>query len=216
MPAKLIEMEKARSLVLARAGSLGAEQVPLREANGRVLAEDLSGTEPVPAFDNSAMDGYAVRAADTVGASRESPVSMPIVAESRAGHPAGCTLAPGEAIAISTGAMVPEGADAIVRVEETSSDHGRVEVSVEAEPGRDLRRAGVFMPVMSFLALSIYSAPVALYPTYATVEPWGGGVVADQQAAAVVMWLVGNLLVVLAMLLVAVAWKHHDEALAED
>ena len=142
MPAKLIEIDDARRLVLERAAPLGGEEVRLREALNRVLAEDLSSSEPVPAFDNSAMDGYAVRASDTPGTSAERPATLRVVGESRAGRPAEIPLGDGEAIAISTGAMVPDGADAVVRVEDTGAADGRVEVSAEVEPGRDIRRAG--------------------------------------------------------------------------
>ncbi len=142
MPAKLIEIDDARRLVLERAAPLGGEEVRLREALNRVLAEDLSSSEPVPAFDNSAMDGYAVRASDTAGTSAERPATLRVVAESRAGRPAGDPVGDGEAIAISTGAMVPDGADAVVRVEDTAAADGRVEVSAEVEPGRNIRRAG--------------------------------------------------------------------------
>jgi len=139
---KLIEIEQARELVLARAGALGAEPVALGETLGRVLAEDVAAADPVPGFDNSAMDGFALRAADTAGADPAQPVRLALVGESRAGHPAGRGLGPGEAIAISTGAMVPEGADAVVRVEDTGGVGDPVEVRVEVEPGRDIRRAG--------------------------------------------------------------------------
>src|SRR5687768_12157941 len=111
-----LEIDVARELVLARAGTLGSERVAVREALGRVLAEDVTSADAVPGFDNSAMDGFAVRAADTLGADGD-PVRLAVVDESRAGHPAERSLGPGEAIAISTGAMVPEGADAVVRVE---------------------------------------------------------------------------------------------------
>jgi len=142
VPAKLIEVEEARRLVLERVRPLEAERVPLREALGRVLAEEVTSAEPVPGFDNSAMDGFAVRAADTAGAGEGAPVSLTIADESRAGRPAQASVGDGEAIAISTGAMVPAGADAVVRVEDTSARDGRVEVSVRVEPGRNVRRAG--------------------------------------------------------------------------
>jgi molybdopterin molybdotransferase len=140
---ELTEIEEARRLVLERVAPLPPEPVALDEAVGRVLAEDVTSAEPVPGFDNSAMDGYAVRAADTAGASGGGPMSLRIVDESRAGHPAGRALGRGEAIAISTGAMVPEGADAVVRVEDTdASRSGVVEVRAAVEPGRNVRRAG--------------------------------------------------------------------------
>ncbi len=138
----LIELEQARGVVLERVAPLGAEPVPLREALGRFLAEDVSAAEPVPAFDNSAMDGFAVRAEDTRGAQPDAPVALRVVGESRAGHPAGAALGPGEAIGISTGAVVPDGADAVVRVEVTRSEDGRVLIEEEVDAGRDVRRAG--------------------------------------------------------------------------
>ena len=122
----LIEIEAARELVLARCSALGHEAVPLRSAEGRVLAETAVSRVDVPGFDNSAMDGYALRAADTAGAGPGRESSLKVVDESRAGHPASSSLAAGEAIAISTGAMVPGGADAVIRVEDTERDEGSV------------------------------------------------------------------------------------------
>jgi molybdopterin molybdotransferase len=110
----LIELEDARTLVLEHAQRLAAEAVALRDARGRVLAQDIYAPEDVPAFDNSAMDGFAVRAADT-----ESGVRLRIIGESRAGLPANVGVGAGEACAISTGAAMPDGADAVVRVEDT-------------------------------------------------------------------------------------------------
>jgi molybdopterin molybdotransferase len=88
------------------------------------------------------MDGFAVRAADTAGVAPDSPLGLSVVDESRAGRPAARALGPGEAIAISTGAILPEGADAVVRVEDTAPAGARVEVRAEIRPGRDVRRAG--------------------------------------------------------------------------
>ena len=142
MSSGLIEISEARERVLERCTPLGAEAVGLRHALGRVLAEDVSSGDDIPAFDNSAMDGFAVRAADTRGATSTAPAKLRVVDESRAGAPAASGLAEGEAIAISTGAMLPHGADAVVRVEDTLPRDGRVEVAVEVDPGRDVRRAG--------------------------------------------------------------------------
>ncbi len=96
----------------------------------------------VPGFDNSAMDGFAVRAADTADVRAGLGVRLAVVDESRAGRPASRRLAAGEAIRTSTGAMLPSGADAVVRVEDTSEREESVEILVAAEPGRDVRRAG--------------------------------------------------------------------------
>jgi len=135
-------LEDARRLVLERVSLLGAEAVPLPEALGRILADDVASIDPVPGFDNSSMDGFAVRAADTRGASPDSPATLLVVDESRAGHPATVALGEGEAIGISTGAVIPEGADSVVRIEATSSRDERVEIEAEVAPGNNLRRAG--------------------------------------------------------------------------
>src|SRR5262245_43551929 len=127
----LTPVEEARRLVVERCSRLGAEDVPVRESLGRVLAEEVRSPEGVPGFDNSAMDGFAVRAADTGGASAEAPVALRLSGESRAGAPAEAPLGAGEAMTISTGAMVPEGADAVIRVEDTASANGKVETTVE-------------------------------------------------------------------------------------
>jgi len=140
--ADLIELERARDIVLESAAALAVERVPLRDALGRHLATDVESAEPVPAFDNSAMDGFAVRAADTRGARSGAPASLAVVGESRAGLPASVAVGAGEAIGISTGAVLPAGADAVVRVEETRAEDSRVEVRIEVEPGHDIRRAG--------------------------------------------------------------------------
>lgn len=142
MADELIEIGAARRLVLARARPLGTVRLPLREALGSVLAEEIVAPEDVPACDNSAMDGYALRAADTAGAAAAAPVSLRVSGESRAGHPAATDLSEGGAIAISTGAVPPRGADAIVPVELTARRNGAVEVLAEAVPGAHIRRAG--------------------------------------------------------------------------
>jgi molybdopterin molybdotransferase len=141
MAGELTEIDEARRLVLERVVPLESEPVAVAEALGRVLAEWVTSADPVPGFDNSAMDGYAVRAADTTASGGE-PARLIVVGESRAGHPAGRPLAAGEAIAISTGAMLPAGADAVVRVEDTDAGAERVEIRVAVQPGRDIRRAG--------------------------------------------------------------------------
>src|SRR3954469_13107483 len=142
MDRTLVEIEDARRMVLDCVRPLDAEEVPLRNALGRVLAEEIVAREPVPGFDNSAMDGYAVRAADPQGAAERDPVVLRLTAESSAGHPASVPLGEGEAIAISTGAMVPEEADAVVRAEDAASHEGQVEIRTEVEPGRNIRRSG--------------------------------------------------------------------------
>ena len=114
----------------------------MADALGRFLAAPVTAVDDVPGFDNSAMDGYAVRAADTAGAAEASPREL-AHRQRVAGRPPRRPRAwPGEAIAISTGAMVPAGADAVVRVEDTSRDGDRVSIKAEVEEGRSIRRAG--------------------------------------------------------------------------
>lgn len=141
-PAELIELEEAQRLVLEQAAVLETGDVPLRGALGLRLAEDVISPEAVPSFDNSAMDGFAVRAEDTRGAGAGTPALLRVAGESRAGHPWAGTLRSGEAARISTGAAVPEGADAVVRVEETAARDGEVAIQAEVSPGCDIRRAG--------------------------------------------------------------------------
>jgi len=141
-PPSLLELEEARGRVLARVAPLDGEPVPLREALGRRLAENVASEEPVPAFDNSAMDGFVLRAEDTGAASPGAPARLRLVDESRAGAPAARALAAGEAMRISTGAAVPAGADAVLRVEEARLDDGHLLVEAAVAPRHDVRGAG--------------------------------------------------------------------------
>jgi molybdopterin molybdotransferase len=142
LPGSLTTPDEALRLVLERARPLGPERVALPDALGLVLAEEVSSADDVPPFDNSAMDGFAVRAADTAGAGPAAAVELAIVGESRAGAPAARGPGPGEAVPISTGAMMPPGADAVVRVEDTEERAGAVAILAEVAPGREIRRAG--------------------------------------------------------------------------
>jgi molybdopterin molybdotransferase len=114
-------------------------RVPLAEARGLYLAEDLIADRDYPPFDKSLMDGYAVRAADVAGG----PVELRVVGEVAAGQAAGRGLGAGEAIAIMTGAPIPPGADGVVPVEETGREGDRVRiVRAAANPGRFIHRRG--------------------------------------------------------------------------
>ena len=119
------------------------ESVSTFEARGRVLAEELTSGLDVPAFDNSQMDGYAVRAADLSAARPGAPVSLPVSQRIPAGHPAG-PLAPGSAARIFTGAVIPDGADAIVMQEDAVADATAQTVAFERGPasGDWIRRRG--------------------------------------------------------------------------
>jgi molybdopterin molybdotransferase len=155
---ELITIDEARGRVLGAVTRLGDEPVPLSDALGRVLAEDVTSGIPVPPFDSSAMDGFAVVAGPA--AERD------LVGEARAGHPFAGAVVTGSAVRISTGAVVPEGADAVVPVERTTAvkdagsgdgvdlvddmhakgRHGRVWVP-DSRPGDHIRRSGEDIPL---------------------------------------------------------------------
>lgn len=138
----LIDLAQARQIVLANCAPLPAQQVALEQALGRTLAESIIAGVPVPAFDNSAMDGFAVRAEDLASASPQNAVQLRVVGESRAGHPCATALAKGEAIAISTGAMMPSGADTVLRLENARLQDGTVSAHASVTLGSDVRRVG--------------------------------------------------------------------------
>jgi molybdenum cofactor synthesis domain-containing protein len=119
-----------------------AAVVAARDALGLVLAEPVLATEPVPPFANTAMDGYAVRAADTASAAPASPARLRVVGELPAGHAPTVAVGAGEAIRIMTGAPIPDGADAIVMVERTERDADHVLVREAARRGEHVRAAG--------------------------------------------------------------------------
>lgn len=138
----MISVEEALKTILAGVYVLGTEKVHIIDALGRVIAEDVVSGRYIPPFDNSAMDGYAVKAADTVGASSEHPATLKVVADLPAGYTLDRELQAGEAVRIMTGAPVPAGADAIVRVEDTEKRGDVVRILCQVKPGKDLRRAG--------------------------------------------------------------------------
>lgn len=121
--------------MLAAARPLSAETVPIGRAGGRVSAEDARARVDLPPFPSSAMDGFAVRAVDL-------PATLPIVGESAAGRPFDGRLEPGSTAAISTGAVVPEGADCVVPIERVVVMDNSVEFSIEVDPGTNVRPRG--------------------------------------------------------------------------
>lgn len=138
----LIPLEEARAGVLDAVGVLPARPVPLAGALGLAVAEDVVAAEAVPPFASSAMDGYALRAVDTAGASNGSPVRLAVVGELPAGRAPTVAVGPGQAIRIMTGAPVPDGADAVVMVERTEAEGDSVLVHQEARVGDHVREAG--------------------------------------------------------------------------
>lgn len=144
----MISVEEARATVLERISRLEPVEVDLLDSLGCVLASDIVSDIDVAPFDNSAMDGYAVRAADTAGASAETPVVLRVVDHIAAGRLSETPVGAGEASRIMTGAPVPTGADAIVMVEDTESleaggsTGGTVAIRRAAKLGDHIRRAG--------------------------------------------------------------------------
>jgi molybdopterin molybdotransferase len=130
--------EAARELVLAEVAPIGSEPVRLEECLGRVTAAQVKSAIPLQPFDNSAMDGYALRAADTAAGEPR----LRLVGESRAGHPAEVAVDEGEAIWISTGAILPEGADAVLPVEDSREEDGHMLPGRPVREGENIRRAG--------------------------------------------------------------------------
>jgi molybdopterin molybdotransferase len=131
----LLTFEAAQTLVVERVVRLPVETVPVGESAGRILAEDARSAIDLPPFDSSAMDGFAVRAADTPG-------TLPVVFRVAAGRPAPRALVPGEAMGIATGGVVPEGADAVIPVEYVVDHDNTVEIPERISAGANIRPAG--------------------------------------------------------------------------
>jgi len=149
----MISIEEALTRILGYVDVLPAEQRPLVDALGQVLAEDVSSSFDIPPLDNTAMDGYAVLASDTAGASADAPVRLRVIGEVAAGYTFDRPVELGAAVRIMTGAPVPTGADAIVPFEETDEPFetapsgvrrlsANVKILKPAEPGANIRRAG--------------------------------------------------------------------------
>ena len=139
-----LHVDEARRRILTGATPLPPERIPVVDAPGRALHDPVRASATLPPWDNSAMDGYAVREADVTGATPEKPVTLEVAGVVRAGGDAGRTLAPGKAIRIMTGAPVPEGADTIIRVEDTDAEaeEGTVRIFDDRDVGRHIRPAG--------------------------------------------------------------------------
>ncbi len=138
-----ISVDEALDRVLAAAHVLSVELVPLLEADGRVLAADLSSPIDLPPFANSAMDGYAVRANDTAGAALDNPVRLDIIDRVAAGYVSTRQVATGQAARIMTGAPIPDGADVVIPFEVVTEDpSGTLVVSTPTNSGNYIRLPG--------------------------------------------------------------------------
>lgn len=193
----LVPFEEALARVLERVRPVErVEEVPLEEALDRVLARDVTSSVDVPSFDRAAMDGYAVRAADTYGASDLSPVTLRPAGTVHAGQVPPSPVGEGEAMYVATGAMRPDGADAVVMVEYTEEAPGGVLVRRPVHPGENVSRRGSDVEAgavplragmvlgasrvgtaaaVGMARLAVYGRPVvAIAPTGDEVCPVGG------------------------------------------
>jgi len=147
----LLSVNQARERILSHFQPVTTELLPLAGCSNRVLAQDIAATSDLPPFNNSSMDGFAVRAADVVDAASDAPRSLRVVTDIPAGSHPTITLASGEAARIMTGAPVPEGADAVVPVEETNFDNrdagtpapDEVQIFRAAKSGANVRPRGM-------------------------------------------------------------------------
>ena len=159
----MISADEALRIVLENTSRLGVERVPILRALGRVLAEEIRSPRDIPGFDNSAMDGYAVRSADVASASESSPVRLEVIETVPAGKMPSKKVERGQAARTMTGAPIADGADAIIQVEKTRGSGATVEILAAAEArnfirprGEDLRQGeGVFSPGKTLAAADL-------------------------------------------------------------
>lgn len=160
----MLELEEAVARILAAVPAPEREEIPLAEADGRVLLDKLQAALDLPPFDNSAMDGYAVRAADVQAASPESPARLQISARVAAGETSPNQVAPGCCARLFTGSPLPAGTDAVVRQEDTrpvTGDSESILVLAAAPPGENVRTRGsdVRLGTLLFDGGTVLAAP---------------------------------------------------------
>lgn len=138
----MISVDQALRLILAQIKALGTERVDILSGLGRVLAEDIYASLDVPPFDNSAMDGYAVKFSDIEFASAERPAQLKVIGELPAGRCSSKPLQKSEAFRIMTGAPLPEGSDTVIKQEDTKVEGSTVSIFINSPCGSNIRRAG--------------------------------------------------------------------------
>jgi len=143
---RLRTVDEQLSIVLDGIGSIDPIELTLLDAQGLLLAENVVSDVPLPGFDNSAMDGYAVRAIDTRDAGPQRPVVLPVVGDVVAGAKSRSGMGPGLAMRIMTGAPIPAGADAVIPLEDTDRGVARVAIGRPVHTGECVRRAGEDLP----------------------------------------------------------------------
>ena len=138
----MISIEEAKKIITENLPPREVETINLTDALGRVLAESVSAPEPSPRYSNSAMDGFAARWEDAQSANESNPISLPVVGESSAGTPYETKLEKGQSIRISTGAMIPNGADIVVAQEDTQFDKKAVKILRVTRKHQNIRFKG--------------------------------------------------------------------------
>ncbi len=137
----MIDIKEARQIIMRNLPDIKVESRDLLASQGFILAEDVRSTEPMPGYSNSAMDGFAISipASSTLS---EIPYQIPVIGESRAGKPFNKVLDPGTAVSISTGAMIPDGTDRIIPVEQCTKKGQNIQINHYGKPGSHIRLEG--------------------------------------------------------------------------
>jgi molybdopterin molybdotransferase len=138
----VIEIGEAQQKVLEEIPVLGGERIHIMASLGRVLAQAAIAISDVPSFDNSAMDGYCLRHEDVMGVTSSKPVKLRLIGESPAGRPFNGTVFPGETVQVLTGGLIPEGADSVIRIEDTEREGGEIKCFKDPGSGAHIRRKG--------------------------------------------------------------------------
>jgi molybdopterin molybdotransferase len=172
----MLTVHEATQVILEALQPLPAEIMPFTETLGRVLADDLVADAPVPPFPQSAMDGFALRSADTLEATADRPTTLNILGTLAAGHQASWALSPGTAVRIMTGAPIPHGADAVVKREDTEFDADSVRIlrPVPANdyiisPGRDIPQGATLLRAGEVMTASGIGLSASLGKTHVSV-----------------------------------------------
>jgi molybdenum cofactor synthesis domain-containing protein len=139
---KLTSVEKAIDILFSNSEEVNNEYIETQDSLNRILAADVKSTMSVPPFDKSAMDGYAVKAEDTFKASPNNPKYLRKIGKIEIGEQANLELKKGEAIRISTGAVIPRGADAVIKIEETEIEGDKVTIYNAVTPGKNVAKKG--------------------------------------------------------------------------
>jgi molybdopterin molybdotransferase len=195
---RLLSLEEALARILEGVAPLPAERVAIDDALDRVLAAPVDATVTLPPWDNSAMDGFAVRASDVASAGAATPVNLRVVGEVAAGHAPAVHVEPGTAVRVLTGGMLPDGADAVVAVEDTDAQPGvaalpeNVAVRRAVSVGQDVRRAGSDLRAGDRL---LNAATVLTPQALAVAAAGGNGAVAVHRRPRIAVLATGDELV---------------------